>query len=550
MRNLLLLATSVTALLASACSDEVGQLADPPVLKVTSPVRSTIQEGAGQVVVQGTVSSNELTGSPIKSVMVNNVKAVVGADGAFQATITVTPGATLITTEALDEKGGKASDTRSIEAGQLRAPGSNIENAITMAMSKNAFAKIAGAAGTMIKGMDFKTMLAPMNPVYRAGDANGPDCLFAQLNINDFKMSNATITMVPVNGGLSFSAKLENVDVPGSMRYAVACLDGNNTTRIQATSVTVKGTLLVEPDGMNGFKTDLANETVQLTGLNITASGVPGAVLDMIPLDSVIQSLAPMAAKMAMAPMMNKALGGLGGPKQIMALGKTITVQVAPSDISFDAEGGLITLDMKMLLGGAESGKGFIFTDNGFPSMDAGNGIQLGLADDLANSVLSQVVQAGLLNIVMPQHGGSFDSTTISMTSPPMISADPSNGMMRLVLPDMISTFTQAGSPVAKAAINATVDLKITPSNGGFGVAIELGEPTIHANALDEIPNLTMLTDADLGAAVELGLKSQILSVSALLGAIPLPAMPGGLLMKDMSVTSDDGYVMMLGTLE
>lgn len=549
MRNLFI-ATSLAALLASACTDPVGTPADPPVLTVTSPARSTVRDGAGQVVVQGTVTANELTGSAIKSVMVNGVKAVVGTDGAFQASINVEPGATLITTEAVDEKGGAATDTRSIEAGQLRAPGANIENAMTMAMSKNAFAKIAGAAGTMLKDMDFKPMLLPMNPVFHSGDANGEDCLFAKLNINDFKMSNATITMVPVNGGLSFSAKLDGVDVPGSMKYKVACLGGTNTTRVQATSVTVKGTLLVTPDGMNGFKTDLANETVQLTGLNITASGLPGAVLDMIPLDSIIQALAPMAAKMFMGPMMNKALGGLGGPKTLMALGKTITVQVSPSDISFDTDGGLITLDMRMLIAGAESGKGFIFTDNGFPTMDPGQGMQLALADDLANSILSQVVTTGLLNIVMPQPGGTFDSTTISMTSPPMISADPADGTMRLVLPDMISTFTQQGAPVGKAAINATMDLKISPSNGGFGIAIELGKPTIHANALTDIPNNTMLTDADLGKAVELGLASQIISISALLGSIPLPAMPGNLSMKDMSVSSDDGYVMMKGTLE
>jgi hypothetical protein len=131
-----------------------------------------------------------------------------------------------------------------------------------------------------------------------------------------------------------------------------------------------------------------------------------------------------------------------------------------------------------------------------------------------------------------------------------MISADPANGMMRLVLPDMTSTFTLQGSPVGKAAINALVELKITPANNGFGVAIELGKPTIFANALDDIPNNTMLTDADLGKAVELCLTSQITSISALLGSIPLPALPGGLLMKDMSVTSDDGYVMMQGTLE
>jgi Glucodextranase, domain B len=547
MRNLLL-ATSLT-LFASACSDELGTLADPPVLKVTSPARSTIRDGAGQVVVQGTVGPNE-SGSPIKKVMVNGVAAVVGADGAFQATLTVTPGATLITTEATAENGGIASDTRSIEAGQLRAPGSNIENAVTMAMSKNAFAKIAGAAGTMIKAMDFKTMLAPMNPIYQAGATAGEDCLFAKLNINDFKMSNATISMVPVLGGLSFSAKLDGVDVPGSMKYAVACLDGNNTTRIQATSVTVKGTLMVSPNGRDGFTTELTNETVQVAGLNITASGLPGAVLDMIPLDSVIQSLAPMAARMFMEPMMNKALGGLAGPKTLNVLGKTLTVEVAPSDITFDTEGGLVTLDMRMLMAGSETGKGFIFTDNGYPSMDPGAGMQIGLADDLANSMLSQVVTAGLLNITMPQHGGTFDSTTISMTSPPMISADPANGMMRLVLPDMTSTFTLLGRPVAKAAINATVELKISPANSGYGVAIELGTPTIHANTLDEIPNETLLTDADLGKAVELGLQSQLTSISALLGSIPLPGMPAGLSLKDMSVSADDGYVMMQGTLE
>jgi Glucodextranase, domain B len=551
MRNLLLASTLLFS--AVGCSDEIAPLPEPPVLKVTSPARSTIREGAGQVVVQGTVSMNAERQSPIKSVKVNGVSAVVGADGAFQATINVTPGATLIHTEAVDDGGGTATDTRSIEAGELRAPGSNIENAVTMAISKQAFAKVATAASTMIKGMDFKTMLTPMNPMYSAGlDATtgAEDCLFAKVNVTDFKMSGATITMVPVNGGLSFSAKLDGVDVPGSIKYAAACLDGNDTTRIQAQSIMVRGTLLVTPDGMNGFKTDLADETVQITGLNISASGVPGAVLSILPLESVIESLAPTAARMFMAPMMNKALGGLGGPKQLDVLGKQVTVQVSPSDIAFDSEGGLVTLDMRMLIGGAESGKGFIFTDNGYPSMDPGQGMQVGLADDLANSVLSQVVTTGLLNIHMEQHGGSFDGSDMAATSPPMISADPATGMMRLVLPDLMTTFTSKGRPVGKAAINATVELKISPSNNGYGVAIELGKPTIHADVLDEIPNETMLTDADLGDAVELSLQAQIASISALLGAIPLPAMPGGLSMKDMSVSSDDGYVMMRGTLE
>ncbi|HEY5927877.1 MAG TPA: hypothetical protein VIV11_39595 [Kofleriaceae bacterium] len=535
--------------MASACSNSLDELREPPALTVTSPQRSFIRDHAGALLVTGTVGPN-LEGTPVDKVMVNGVNATVNSDGTWSATIDVKPGATLIKTEATDKLGTKATDTRSIEAGDLRAPGANIENAMTTAISKNAFAKIAGAAGTLLKGTDFKPMLGSLNPVMHSGDESGEDCLFARLFVDDFKMTNATITLVPVVGGLQFSAKLDGVDIPGRARYAVACVDGSTNVRVQATSALIKGTLTVTPDGMQGFKTDLANPTVQLTGLNITASGLPGAVLDMIPLDSLIQRLAPVAAKLFMGPMVNKALGGLSGPKQLMVLGKTITVEVDPTDVMFDAEGGLVTMNMKMLIGGTESSKGFIFTDNGIPTMDPGDGLMLGIADDLANSMLSQLVATGMLNLHMPKHGGTFDGIDMAMTSPPMISADPANGMMRLVLPDMVATFGLQGTPVAKAAINAEVELKISPSNNGYGIAIELGEPVIHVDTLDDIPNQTMLTDKDLATAVELSLDSQIASISALLGSIPLPAMPAGLTMKDLSVSSDDGYVMMKGVLE
>ena len=40
-------------------------------------------------------------------------------------------------------------------------------------------------------------------------------------------------------------------------------------------------------------------------------------------------------------------------------------------------------------------------------------------------------------------------------------------GTMRLVLGDLVATFTNHGTPVAKAAINAKVDLKIAAAPGG-----------------------------------------------------------------------------------
>jgi hypothetical protein len=546
MRNLFI-ATGIS-LLTIACTEQLAPLPDPPVLKVTSPARSTIQDHAGKITVTGTVAPNP-EGDAVKQVMVNNVAAVVGTDGAFSAIIDVKPGATLIHTEAVDVHGGKATDTRSIEAGQLRAPGSNIENAVTAAISTEAFAKISAAAGPLIKGMDMKPMLAPMQPMIHTGDPNGEDCLFARLYIDDLKMTNAILSLVPVQGGLQFSAEIDGLDVPGHMRYAVACVSGQNNTDVSATKVVISGTLLVSPNGMNGFTTQLTGQNVVLQGLHISASGIPGTILGMLPLDSVIQYVAPKAIEMFMGPMMNKAFGALGGPQKLNLLGKTIDVQVSPSDISFDPTGGLVTLNMMMLIEGTENSKGFIFTDNGMPTMDAGQGMSIALADDLANSMLSQLVATGMLNLGMPANAGTFDSSKITMTSPPMISADPTDGKMRLILPDMISTFLLQGTPVGRAAINAKIDLKVMPANNGYGVALQLGTPEINVDVLDDVANNTRFTNEDLSKAIKLCLDNQITSISGLLGGIPLPAM-AGLQMKNMSITSDSGYVMMKGTLE
>lgn len=544
----LLLATSVLASV-SACTDAIGDLPEPPVLRIISPERSLIQDGAGAVLVHGTVAPNA-EGTPVKEVKVNDATAVIGSDGHFTATVVIKPGATLLHTVAVDERGTEATDTRSVEAGDLRPPGSNIQAALTTAISKQAFARIAGVASTLITGMDFKPMITPMNPVVHKGDETGEDCLFARAFVDDFKLSRATITLVPVNGGLSFSAKIEGLNIPGHLRYAALCANGQTNFGLKASSVTVKATLVVTPNGNDGFATSLSGETVQIAGLDITASGIPGAVLELLPLETIITKAAPLVAKLFMEPMMNKALGGLAGPKMLDVAGKMMTMEVSPSEITFDPEGGLVTLDMKMLLDGAENSKGFIFTDNGFPTMDPGEGLLVGIADDLANSMIQQAVANGLLAINMPAHGGSFDGSTIAMTSPPMIAADPKDGMMHLVLPDMMATFTLGGSPVGKAAVNASIDLKVSPGASGYGIAIELGAPVIHCNALDDIPNQTGLTNADLGKAVELALGAQIASLSALLGGIPLPAMPAGLTLRDMSVGADEGFVMVRGTLE
>jgi hypothetical protein len=541
--------TGLTLLATSACTSEPGDLKDPPILKVTSPKRSLIQNTAGAITVQGTVAPSAESGEPIKKVMVNNVQATLNADGSFQAVIDVKPGATLIHTSALDVSGAVAEDTRAVEAGELRPVGANVENAITGAMSKTAFAKLASAAGPMIKGLDMKMMLAPMQPMVHMGDENGEDCLFARVFVDDVKMTDVKINLTPVQGGLQFRAEIDGLNVPTHARYAAACITGSNTITVTADRVVVAGTLVVTPDGMQGFKTTLSGETVTLTNMHIAASGIPGTILDLIHMDSAIQFIVAKGTELAMEPMMNKALGGLAGPQTLDVAGKQLTVQVDPTLIAFDPTGAYIALDTKMMIAGSESSPGFIYTDNGVPALDPGNGMMLGLADDLANEMMAEFSAIGMLNLQMPAAGGTFDGTAIQMSLPPMISADPADGKMKVILGDMIATYTSGGQPVAKAAINATIDLKIVPAANGYGVALQLGTPTIHATILDDIANVSHFTDSDLAHATESSLNAQISALSKLLTSIPLPAV-AGVQMRNLSVGSDDGYVVMKGDVE
>jgi hypothetical protein len=543
------LALGTLGLIGSACTAPEAA-PEPPVLKVTSPQRSLQQAGAGQIRVEGTVAPN-LDGTPVEKVLVNNVQATVEADGSFHALIDVEAGASLIHTVARDAAGTEAFDTRAVHAGELRNAGSNVERAVAAAISTQAFAKISAAAGPLIEGMDLGAMIAPMQPMIRSGDPadlGQEDCLFARGYIEDVNFSNIELSLIPKQGGITFRAQIDGLDVPGRARYAVACVSGTTNFRVSATTVVVGGTLLVTPNGVSGFKTDLTSPQVNITNLNIEASGIPGTIIDMLNLDQRIEDIIPFAAKLAMEPLMNQALGALAGPKQLDILGKTINMEMAPAAITFTPVGGLVVLDMKMMIGGAESAK-FVYTPNGMPNLDPGTGFQIGLADDLANEMMAEATAVGLLNLSMAKPSGTFDTIDLSMTLPPMISADPADGSMKVILGDTIATFKNHGTPVAKAAINATLGLKINTAANGYGVALELGEPVIHVTTLDDIANDTRFADDDLARTVEAGLRGQIDSISKLLVNIPLPQV-AGLQMRNLSVGSDDGYVMVKGQFE
>ncbi|HEX3473646.1 MAG TPA: hypothetical protein VHT91_01325 [Kofleriaceae bacterium] len=548
MRNFLYSTGIVLVAAAAGCTGGPGQAKEPPVLHVTSPARALVQNQAGSLTVSGTALPGP-DGDPIAKVVVNGVPAALQSDGSFRAVVDLPQGETLIQTVASDAGGSTATDTRAVQAGQLQPVGSNIPRAVAAALSAGAFAKLSAAAGPILKGINIPALLAPLQPMFSVGDSSTG----VQLFVDNVKFSDIKIGLTPVQGGLSFSAEIDQLDVPAHATFSVLGFGDSASLGATADKIVVAGTLQVTPAGMSGFRTKLLNPKVQLTHFVPHLGSIPDEIVSLLDLQSTIQSVIAKVAELLMGPLVNQALGALAGPQTLPVLGHQLTMQVSPSAVSFTPAGGLVEIDMKALLSGSESSPGFIFTANGAPAMDPAFGFQLGLADDLANELLAELAAVGALDLSVPQNVGVFDTVQIQMALPPMISADTTdgqgNGPMRLMLGDMLATFISRGAPVGKAAINAKVGLKISPAPGGGSVALQLGTPEIHVDTLDDIPNTTGLNGPDLASATAAGIGAQIDAISKLLVAIPVPSI-AGLTFRNLSLSGDDGYVLVSGQLQ
>jgi hypothetical protein len=252
-----------------------------------------------------------------------------------------------------------------------------------------------------------------------------------------------------------------------------------------------------------------------------------------------------------MNPLVNQALGALGGPQTLNVLGQELSLQVAPSQLAFDPSGATAAMDMTVAIAGGEASPGFVYTANGDPTVDPSTGpstgFQLGIADDLINELLAEAQAAGMLDLTVPATGGSFDAAQLHMVLPPAISADAGDGQLHIVLGDIQTTYTDHGAPVARVAISATVDLSVV-SSGGSTVALQLAPPQIHVDVLDDLPNLTGLDASDLSHSSVAVLGTQVAAIAQLLAAVPLPEI-AGVTVTDLSVGADRGYVMVRGAL-
>lgn len=540
----------ILASTVAGCAAGGENQAEAPQLKVISPQRGTMQSGLADVEVRGTVAPavdmGDGPGAPIDSVEVNGVPAQVEADGTWTALVPIGAGATMLRTVARDTRGTEQTDTRTIAAGNLVPLSTTVTDGLTAAISTQAFGVISDVASNLISSTDLGPLVQGMNPVVDSGD--GPDCLYAQAFIQDVDMSSANIHLIPYQGGITLTAEIFNLDVPVATQYAVACLDGSTDARILADRVYISGDLDITVTG-GVLDAHLVNPTIDLDNLDIQASGIPGTIIDMLDLDGMIEWALPYAVDLFVGPMVNNAIAGIAasaGPLNVTVAGKNLELTMSPSAIDFTPAGGKIRLNSRFLVQGSEAAPGFIYTPNGLPTMDAGNGFQLALADDSVNQLTTGFWATGVMNMEIPKEAGQFDHMKIDARMPPMISASSSDGNLKLVIGDMMVDLMAQGVDEARLAFNVTVSLKI--EGEGNYVHLSLEPPEVAIDTSDEIPNITNISDDDLEQIHEYVIQAMMDQLLPLISTIPLPTL-AGVQLSNLDVNGQNGYVTVSGEL-
>jgi len=390
--------------------------------------------------------------------------------------------------------------------------------------------------------------------VYSAGAPNGPDCLYGMASITSVSVGTVSISLLPQPGGLYLDAEIDALDIGMHLDYAAACIDGSRDITVGADHLSVSGMMTVGVTG-GAFDIHLDSPNVQLTNFNLELGGVPGAVVDLLSLDTAMGPILGWATEKFVTPMLNKSLAGLNNVKTVAVLGAMVDVSVTPSSIDFTTDGAIIELDSSLRARGDDRGPGFVMVPNTVPAMDTSHGFQVAVADDAANQLFLSLWAAKGLDKTLDLKTGPYgdvgvlyDSVNISALVPPYV--DASSDGLKLTIGDLMATFLLGNEAVTKIAINAQVDVKVNADATTGAMRLDVGNPTVYVDILDEgVMGANVLSSSQFEALTSFALSRVVAVGSGSVGAIPLPAV-GGVKMTDLAIGEQHGYLVVQGNVQ
>ena len=553
LATLALAATLGSSLIAcDEAYDPDAPAIDPnsPRVKITSPARGTFAGDLQKIVVKGTAFDD----NAVTSVEVNGVDAVLAADGTFEAEVPVAPGTFLLHAIGKDAQGNTGKETRAVVIGPMEPIAQAVPQSISAALTAQAFDAIGRGLTGFMTGPGLMQTVTPLNPIFNVGAPEGPDCLYASGSITNVAMaSSSKITLAPQRGGIYLDAILDRPAINMALSYAAACVDGGRPITISATKIRISGILKL---GVNGdkFEVLLDDQDVQITGFNVDLGGIPGAVVNILHLDTAIGPILAFVAERFAVPYINTALDGLNETKTIDVLGTMVDVKVKPARIESDIPGVIVELDTELRARGDSASPGFVYVTNVVPTMDLTRAFELAVADDAANQLLGSFWAAKGMDVGLDLANGSYgevgtlyDRVEMSAKVPPFV--DASGSELRLTVGDLIGTFKNGPVIATQVAINAQMKVKVVAGANG-ALRLDVGSPEVFIDILDEnVDGANQLSNAQFEAVSSFSLGRIVALGSGAVGAVPLPSF-GGVAVSGVEVGPREGYVLVGGEID
>jgi hypothetical protein len=525
----------------------------PPTIEIEMPQRGTIAEGA-QIQVAGRVTDIQ---SDIAQVTINGQPTSVGGDGRFSLTLEASEGITLLETIASDTAGNQSSDARAVLAGTLVSHQTPVADGLAAHVSGQALTGLSSMLSTTVSNTNFTALAKSQNPVVNTGSG----CNSAKVYVDSIGHGSIGVSASPVAGGIKAGVKIQSLVVRGRVTFRAVCISGSANWTIRATSYDVGGRIAPTLSSA-AINIGLDGMTSQFRGFNLSISGVPGFVVDMIE-GSVRDELAKILRdkiRQLVPPLASDFLAEfLADSWNVNLLGQTLNLSVWPSGMNWTAEGGTIVLDTSTTIDGMGDAL-YLSSPRPRPSTAdlTSTGFRVGLADDVLNQLLSAMWVSGSFedqmvpvdgDLLSSAFGGDVGSATLSLLLPPVASFDTTTGTARLTIGDLMMTMQDpSGGTLAQFVISSEIDLAVESSASGR-IKLVTRAPRILAQVLEQSPNLlTPLNSIKVMSIAELAVKQLSQAADELLDTLPVPGL------ADAAISSPtfqpaNGYLLIGGQL-
>jgi hypothetical protein len=338
-----------------------------------------------------------------------------------------------------------------------------------------------------------------------------------------------------------------------ALQYAAACVDGGRDVMATAQQIHVTGVLKL---GVNGdrFAINFDDQDVKITGFDVDLGGVPGAIVDVLHIDTMMGPVIGWVTEHVAVPYVNNTLSSLNKTQTIDVLGTPVDISLKPARITCDVTGAIIELDSELRAHDDTTSPGFVYIPNVVPDMNLAQGFQMAVADDAANQLLGSFWAAKGMDVNLDLKNGSYgeigtlyDRVELSAKVPPFV--DASGDTLRLTVGDLMATFKHGDEVATQVALNACFDVKVVAGDDG-ALRFDVGTPEVFIDVMDEgVDGANQLSNAQFEAVASFGLSRVVAFGSGALGAVPLPAF-GGVSVSDVAINPADGYLIVGGEID